>query len=439
MPTLAATSMTVRSLCLALAASVLAGSPAAAQSLASNTRAPQGEAPRAATVGAVAATRAEVPPVLDGLDNDAIWQTAPLQSGFREARPTEDADPKQNTEFRVAYDAHYLYVFVRAYDTATDSIIKLLSRRDDQTNSDQIGVMIDSYHDKRTGYEFIVNPVGVKADYSIANDGQEDGAWNAIWDVATQIDAEGWTAEFRIPFSQLRFAPGNDLTFGFMVWRDLARHTAAITWPLFRQSRTGFPSQFGELTGIRDIDRPARLEFSPYALTQNEPDRATGGLERNQTIQVGGDLKYAVAPNVTLNATANPDFGQVEADPSVLNLGAFETFFSERRPFFVEGANVFDFRINCFVVVDCETGEALFYSRRIGRAPQLGQYDDGQSPTSSRILGAAKLTGRFQNGTSFGLMDAATQQVENKAHQTMEPFTNYAVARVNRDYDGGNA
>ncbi|HTK56785.1 MAG TPA: DUF5916 domain-containing protein [Gemmatimonadales bacterium] len=439
MPTHSSTSTLVRTLGLALCAAAIA-STAQAQGIAATTpaRALQSSVASSAGTGSVAATLVTTPPVIDGLDTDPIWQSVPLQTGFREVRPTEDADPKQNTEFRVAYDAKYLYVFVRAYDTAPDSIIKLLSRRDDQTNSDQIGVMIDSYHDKRTGYEFIVNPVGVKSDYSIAGDGNEDGAWNAIWDVATQVDAQGWTAEYRIPFSQLRFARSENMTFGFLVWRDLARHTAALSWPLFRQSRSGFPSQFGELTGLTGVESPEKLELSPYVLTQNEPDRSTGGLDRNQAMQVGGDLKYAVAPNITLNATVNPDFGQVEADPSVLNLGAFETFFSERRPFFVEGSNVFDFRINCFVVVDCQTGEALFYSRRIGRAPQLGQYDDGVSPTSSRILGAAKLTGRFQNGTSIGFMDAATQEVQNKSDQTMEPFTNYAVARVNRDFDNGN-
>src|SRR5688572_18129429 len=194
-------------------------------------------------------SRGQGAPVLDGLDDEPFWQAVPLRGGFREARPTEDADPKQNTEFRIAYDETYLYVYVRAWDTATDSIIKLLSRRDDQTASDQIGVMLDSYHDKRTGYEFIVNPVGVKADYAISNDGDEDEAWNAIWDVATRIDSLGWSAEYRIPFSRLRFELNEEMTFGFMIWRDLARHTAAISYPLYRQSRPGFPSQFGELTG----------------------------------------------------------------------------------------------------------------------------------------------------------------------------------------------
>jgi hypothetical protein len=179
---------------------------------------PSGEGIGAA-VSSVAAVRAEIAPVLDGKDDDAVWQLAPVITGFKEVRPTEDAEPKQRTAARVAYDAHNLYVFVRAYDTAPDSIIRLLSRRDVQTASDQIIVMVDSYHDRRTGYEFAVNPLGVKSDYAVYKDGNEDGAWDGIWDAATQIDSLGWTAEFRSPLSQLRYPTGSSLTFGFLIWR----------------------------------------------------------------------------------------------------------------------------------------------------------------------------------------------------------------------------
>jgi hypothetical protein len=416
------------------AAATFAVSPLAAQANGGN-----GGAAIAATERAsIAATRADLAPIIDGRGDDAVWQTAPAQDGFREWRPTENGDPKQRTEFRVAYDPHYLYVLVRAFDTSPDSIISLMARRDDLPAADWLTVMVDSYNDKRTGFGFIVNPAGVKYDYAISNDSNEDDAWDAIWDVAVSRDAEGWSAEYRIPFSQLRFAPSENVTFGFMVSRMLQRHTAQLSWPIFRTSRPGYSSQFAELTGLTGLAAPARTELVPYVLTQNEPDRASGGIDRNQRVTVGGDLKYAVAPNITLNATVNPDFGQVEADPSVLNLGAFETFFSERRPFFVEGANVFDFRINCFVVVDCQTGEALFYSRRIGRQPSLGQYADDETPTSTRIIGAAKLTGRFQNGVSFGFLDAVTEHVTNSTDQTVEPLTNYTALRVNRDADGGN-
>ncbi|HEX6644768.1 MAG TPA: DUF5916 domain-containing protein [Gemmatimonadales bacterium] len=388
----------------------------------------------------VSATRTDQPIVLDGRDDDPVWRIAPATGGFRESRPSEDSEPKQRTEFRVAYDPQNLYVFVRAYDTSPDSIVQLLSRRDDQTASDQLIVMIDSYRDRRTGYEFVVNPAGVKADYAIYNDGNEDGAWDAVWDAATQVDSLGWTAEYRIPFSQLRFTPSESVTFGFMVWRELQRHTAQLTWPLWRPSRSGFVSQFGELNGLTGLARPARAEVAPYVLTQNEPlASAGGGFERHQKVTVGGDLRYAVASNLTLTATVNPDFGQVEADPAVLNLSAFETFFSERRPFFVAGAGLFDFRVNCFVVVDCSTGEQLFYSRRIGRSPRLsGIYGDESSPTATRILGAAKLTGRLSNGLSIGFLDAVTDRADGLGETTLEPTTNYGVFRANQDYAGGN-
>lgn len=392
------------------------------------------QSPRSTT-----ATRAERAPVIDGRGDDAVWLKAPVVGGFRQWRPTEDADPVQRTEFKVAYDAEYLYVFVRAYDTHPDSIISQLARRDEEQANDEVVVMLDAYHDHRTGYEFRVNPSGVKTDLAIYNDEHEDTAWDAIWDVATRIDSLGWTAEYRIPFSQLRFAPTKGLVFGFAVWRNLQRSSVQSAWPLYRQSMAGLVSQAGELTGLDDLANPRRAEIAPYLLTQNEERPIGTGFDRHQKLAVGGDLKYAVAPNLTLNATVNPDFGQVEADPGELNLSAFETFFSEHRPFFVAGAGQFDFKVNCFVVLDCNTGEGLFYSRRIGRAPLLAdQYGDATSPTSTRILGAAKLTGRSANGLSVGFLDAVTQRVSGIADHTIEPMANYAVMRVNQDYAAGN-
>lgn len=387
----------------------------------------------------VAAHRTTAPPMLDGRDDDTIWRSIPETSGFREARPAEDTDPSQRTAFRVAYDDDNLYVFVRAHDTAPDSIIRLLSRRDEMTMSDQLIVAIDSYHDRRTGFEFGVNPANVKFDATIRNDGDEDDAWDGVWDVATRVDSLGWTAEYRIPFSQLRYSPADEMTFGIMVYRKLARSSEEDSWPLLRQSRSGSSSQFADLTGLKGIGSPRRAEFVPYVLSQNEPDVAHQGLGRQQTIALGGDLRYAVASNLVLNATVNPDFGQVEADPAELNLSAFETFFGERRPFFVAGAGLFDFRVNCFIVVDCSTGEGLFYSRRIGRAPELGSAPgDADTPTSTRILGAAKLTGRMSGGLSVGLLSALTDRVEGRDARTIEPLANYSVLRANQDYDGGN-
>ena len=388
----------------------------------------------------VQATRAATPPVLDGRDDDPVWRSAPRIDHFLEARPSEGAAPKLRTEARIAYDAHNLYVFVRAFDPHPDSIVSLLARRDEQPPSDQIFVMVDSYHDRRTGYEFGVNPAGVKADQAIYNDGNEDSAWDAVWDVATRTDSLGWTAEYRIPFSQMRYATKGGGTFGILIWRVIQRYTETVTWPLYRQSRSGFASQFGELTGLDSLSSPGHAEITPYVVTKNVQVPANAGFARNQDVTVGGDLKYRVASNLLLNATVNPDFGQVEADPSVLNLSAFETFFNERRPFFVEGKGLFTFPVNCVVVVDCNTGEGLFYSRRIGRSPQLsGTYGDASSPTATRILGAAKVTGRLPGGFSLGILDAVTDNVRGPGDvATLEPTTNYGVVRGNQDYNNGN-
>jgi hypothetical protein len=395
--------------------------------------------PPPSTASAVRATRAATPPVLDGRDDDAIWRAAPAIDGFLEARPTEGAAPKLRTEARLAYDERNLYAFVRAFDSHPDSIVSLLSRRDDQTASDQIILMLDSYHDRRTGYEFAVNPAGVKADYAIYNDGNEDGAWDAIWDVETQIDSLGWTAEYRIPLSQLRYSSKGGGTFGILIWRAIQRHTSAVTWPLYRPSKSGFTSQFGELTGLDGLGSPGRAEITPYLVTKNVEGPASTGFARNQEVTLGGDVRYRVASNLLLNATVNPDFGQVEADPSELNLSAFETFFGERRPFFVEGKGLFTFNVNCVVVVDCSTGEGLFYSRRIGRSPQLaGVYGDDLSAQSTEILGAAKITGRLPGGFSLGFLDAVTDGVNGPGGTTLEPTTNYAVLRGNQDYRNGD-
>ena len=387
---------------------------------------------------AVRATHTAEPPVLDGRDAEAIWGATPAIDQFLEAKPSEGASPKFRTVARVAYDESNLYVFVRSFDPHPDSIASHLARRDEETPSDLITLMLDPYHDRRTGYEFTVNPAGVKADYAIYNDGDEDVAWDAVWDVATQIDSLGWTAEYRIPLSQLNYSSKSGGKFGVLFWRVIQRHTATVTWPLYRTSRSGLSSQFGELTGLEGLGRPGRAEVTPYVVAKSEPDLASPDFEQQQDLTLGGDVKYRIASNVLLNATLNPDFGQVEADPSELNLSAFETFFEERRPFFVEGKGLFTFRVNCVVVVDCDTGEGLFYSRRIGRSPQLTDvYGDETSPTSTRILGAGKVTGRLPGGFSLGFVDAVTDRVAGPGDVTLEPTTNYGVIRGNQDFRGG--
>ncbi len=383
--------------------------------------------PAPTATGATAA-RAAVPPTIDGQDSDEIWRTAPAITQFRQHDPVEDGDPRFRTEARVAYDDKYLYVFVRAFDPSPDSVMAFLSRRDQRTQSDYVHLMVDGYNDKRTGFRFTVNPRGVKRDFYISNDGNEDASWDGVWDVVSKVDEQGWTAEFRVPFNQLRFPAASEHTFGFAIWREIGRFNERISWPLFRRSRTGFVSQWGEVTGFTGIASPRRLEVLPYSVASDAPRPTGAGFERQQNLTMGADVKYGITSNLTLDATVNPDFGQVEADPAVLNLSAFEQFFEERRPFFLEGAGIFSFANN------------LFYSRRIGRSPQLGGvYADIDNPLNSTILGAAKITGRTAGGLNVGFLNAVTQREQGAAGRTIEPQTNYLVARVQQDLRNGNS
>lgn len=392
-----------------------------------------------ATPRTARAARAPQGPVIDGRDDDVAWRDAPRISDFRQFEPKVDAEPRFKTEFQVAYDARNLYVFVRMFDPRPDSIMHALSRRDVRGPSDQVKLLIDSYDDRRTGFQFAVNPDGVKRDYSISNDSDEDDSWNGIWDVATTIDSSGWTAEFRIPLSQLRYAGGSRHVFGFGVWRDIERYRERVAWPAYSPTTNGLASQLGRLEGLAGITSARRLEVTPYVVTRNVQRVGTGaGFERDQQFTIGGDLKFGITPNVTLDATVNPDFGQVEADPAVLNLTAFEVFLSERRPFFVEGTGLYQFSLNCYSVVDCSTNEGLFYSRRIGRSPALrGLYGDAGTPEWTPIAAATKLTGRTRGGLSFGLLDAVTQDVMGSGHRVVEPRTNFAVLRAQQDLRGG--
>jgi hypothetical protein len=268
-------------------------------------------------------------------------------------------------------------------------------------------------------------------DYSIQDDASEDGSWNGVWEVGTRIDSLGWTAEFRIPLSQLRYPRADEHVFGFMVVRDVGRSNERSSWPLLRRSSRGISSQFGELSGLRGLGSPRRLEATPYVVARSEPRPALDRIQRAQGIDGGADVKIGLTSNLTLDLTVNPDFGQVEADPAVLNLSAFETFFEERRPFFLEGTDIF--RFGSF--------SQLFYSRRIGRAPQLaGLVDEpfAHIPGSSTIQGAAKLTGRFGDGTSVGTL-VARVGAERVTGILVEPATTFGVARARRDFRDGES
>jgi hypothetical protein len=389
-----------------------------------------------ATATRALATRAAKAPVIDGDTGDAAWATAQRIDGFRTFDPVEDGDPRFRTEARVTYDAHNLYVLVRAFDPHPDSIIALLSRRDVRTQSEWLKLIIDGYHDRRTGIELAVNPAGVKRDYAVLNDGEEDGSWDGVWEVGTRIDSLGWVAEFRVPLNQLRYAASDRHTFGFAVWRDVARYNERYGWPLYSRSKGGLSSQLGDLAGIDGIASPRRLEIAPYTVARTANVPASVGFKQASSTTMGADLNYGITSNLTVDATVNPDFGQVEADPSVLNLSAFETFFPEKRPFFLEGQGLFRFDLNC----NDGTCSGLFYSRRIGRAPQLAEtYSDPANVTSSTILGAAKLTGRLGNGLSVGILDAVTQRELSPADETIEPQTNYFVGRAQQDFRQGQS
>ncbi|HYB97181.1 MAG TPA: DUF5916 domain-containing protein [Vicinamibacterales bacterium] len=401
---------------------------------------------RAALTVEAVAVPANTPIVLDGRLNDEVWQQAPAIVEFVQREPAEGQTATQRTEAHVAYDANALYVAVRAYDTDASKIVGILTRRDQRSPSDWIRIVVDSYFDRRSAYEFGVNPVGVKTDRYYFNDGQSDDSWDAVWDVEVSRDGDMWSAEFRIPFSQLRFNNTDGGPVGFAVMREVGRLAETSTWPLLSRNANGFVSQFGELRGLRMAGTPKKFELLPYTVAdlRTQPDDAGNPLSNptDPGAAVGLDMKYALTPGLTLTATVNPDFGQVEADPAVVNLDAFETFFQERRPFFVEGSGTFRFNM------DCNDGNCtgMFYSRRIGRNPQgsttLNNGEYSKKPDSVTIIGAGKLTGRV-GGFSIGALTAVTarEDAEIAGHSsigrrefTVEPMTGYTVLRARKEF-----
>ncbi len=417
--------------------SILAALGAVAEA-ASDPRNPKTSNSKAADGPRAAATRVE------GAPGDAEWGQAQPISGFLQRDPNEGAAPSFPTEVRVLYDHRVLYVEVRAFDTEPSRIVGIRTRRDSESPSDWIRVLVDSYHDRRTAYEFAVNPAGVKQDSYWFADGSNDVSWDAVWEVDVDRDGKGWRARFRIPFSQLRFEPGKREEFGFAVVRQIGRLNESSSWPLIRKSRQGYVSQFGELDGLQPTGAAKKLEVIPYTVGEIRTQPLQAGNQfitsPTGTATIGADLKYAVTPGLTLTSTINPDFGQVEADPAVVNLTAFETFYQERRPFFVEGSGNLQFDL------DCSDGRCtgLFYSRRIGRQPHLdANTPDGgfsTAPTVTTILGAAKLTGRV-GSFAVGALDAVTSLEHAQiAHgpdrwmQTIEPLTNFAVVQAKREW-----
>jgi hypothetical protein len=393
---------------------------------------------------------------LDGRLDDAAWQAATPITEFLQADPDEGQPATERTEVRFLFDEGGIYVGARMHDSQGRSGIRTsLVRRDAVFNSDYFEVVIDGFHDHLGRAFFFVNPSGSKQDIIGAGSSCCDPGWDPIWEAATSIDDGGWTAEIRIPLSQLRYAPGPSQTWGLQVRRWIHRRNENVQWSHWGKTESGGPSRFGHLEGLELGGSTSRLEILPYAAakTQNlsvpSSDPFNGG--NVQSARLGLDLKYHLSPNFTLDATVNPDFGQVEADPAVVNLTAFETSFPERRPFFIAGSGVFSFGgFSCYFCSNVSSMSA-FYSRRIGRSPQAadlaygaGEYAD--VPEATTILGAAKITGRTEGGLTIGLLNAVTGRERARVRlssggdstQVVEPLTNYFVGRVKKDLMEGN-
>ncbi len=436
--------------------SLLAALLLAAPSFAQTAAPPASPISESHVIGAHALGEAAID--LDGVLDEVAWSTAPAASGFTQLRPAAGAAATERTDARVLYDGSSVYVGMRMHDTQADKINTQLGRRDSGFESDWAAVAFDSYHDDRTAFVFQVSAAGVLYDALLYDDVNEDDSWDAVWDVAVSRDEAGWTAEFRIPLSQLRFtASEGDQTWGVEFIRKHFRTNEQSFWAPIDPEVNGVVSQFGKLTSLRDLRSPRNLEVVPYvasALTRApgndlDPFFADNDLDP----RIGLDVKYGVTSDITLTATVNPDFGQVEADPAQVNLGGFELFFQERRPFFVEGLDVFSMEPRRYF---SNSRPDLLYTRRIGRSPQRGSFVPNEAeeaagesgtvytdaPQQSTILGAAKLSGRAGR-FSFGVLNAVTGSeygsfqaidVNNRLvmddRALIEPATNYTVGRV---------
>ncbi|GMV06532.1 MAG: hypothetical protein AMXMBFR53_28080 [Gemmatimonadota bacterium] len=404
---------------------------------------------RPAPVVARAVPAADAVPEVDGRLDDVAWRGVPVITGFTQVLPVDGAEPTERTEVRVTYDTDALYVVARMFDREPADIARRLGRRDSDASSDVFRISIDSYHDHRTAFEFAVNAAGVRSDALAANDqAYGDSSWDPVWQAAVSADSLGWVAEMKIPFSQLRFSRDAEQTWGVNFTREIFRKSETARWMWTRNTEQGYASLFGHLEGLQGIPQPRRLELLPYSFASADFDQAA---DRSSPFNDGSvtsagyglDLKYGLTSNLTLDATVNPDFGQVEADPAVVNLTDFETYFEERRPFFVEGANLFAFGGGSRAFAP-----QLFYSRRVGRAPSRPASEpDGyaDNPPATSIVGAAKLSGKL-GAWSLGFMDAvaaaeaARIQAADGTRGTrpVEPRANYGVASLRRDFRGGN-
>ncbi len=395
---------------------------------------------------------AEKAPEIDGSLQDEAWSTVEWGGDFTQLEPNKGAAPSQKTAFKILYDAKNLYVAIRAYDTEPDKIVKRMSRRDG-FEGDWVEINIDSYFDHRTAFSFTASVSGVKGDEAVSNNGNDwDSSWEPIWYLKTAVDQEGWVAEMRIPLSQLRFADKPIHTWGLQVNRRLFREQERSSWQYIPPDAPGWVHLFGELQGIAGVKPQKQLEIQPFVLAQAERfEKETGNPfadGRDQSVSFGVDGKVGITSDVTLDFTINPDFGQVEADPSQVNLSAFQIFFPERRPFFVEGRNILNFPLTESVAGGNFNFDNLFYSRRIGgrphHYPNLADGEFADQPDNITILGALKLTGKNKKGFSWGLLETVTAEEEAvvdlngaRRNTTVEPLTNFLVGRFQQDLKEG--
>ncbi|HLF34926.1 MAG TPA: DUF5916 domain-containing protein, partial [Cyclobacteriaceae bacterium] len=395
----------------------------------------------------------DVPPLIDGILDDQAWGFVDWGDEFIQFQPDEGKAPAQKTAFKILYDDKNIYVGIKCYDTEPEKIVKRMGRRDNY-DGDWVQVVFDSYFDHLTAFGFMVTASGVIGDEYITNDFQnEDLSWDPIWYVKTTIDHEGWNAEMRIPLSQLRFPEKEELVWGLEFLRRDHRKGELSMWQYIKKNAPGFVHRFGELHGLQGLKPQKQLEVMPYVLGKIENSEKVEGnpyaTGSRQVINAGLDAKIGITSNFTLDLTFNPDFGQVEADPSIVNLTGFQNYFSERRPFFIESNNILDYRISESIAWGSHNSDNLFYSRRIGHNPQgypgLNDNEYVRIPENTTILGALKLTGKTQDGLSVGVLESLTQREiakisdgTNERSEAVEPLTNYFETRIIKDYNKGN-
>jgi len=393
------------------------------------------------------------PPKIDGIFDDESWANVAWEDDFKQYQPNEGDAPSQKTSFKILYDNDNIYIAIKAFDTETDKIERRMTRRDGR-EGDMVGVHLDTYFDKRTAFAFFVNAAGVKNDGIMTNDGdgEDDTSWDPIWDVETSIDSEGWNAEMKIPLSQLRFAKKDKQLWGLQVYRDFFRSNELSIWKFIPQDAPGWISNFGLLEGIEHIKPKKQIEIAPYVMgSYGNYEKEEGNpfaTGNDFDFNAGIDGKIGITNDLILDFTINPDFGQVEADPSEVNLTAFESFFDEKRPFFIEGKNITDYKVT--PGNSPWSQDNLFYSRRIGRRPHgypdLLDEEYADVPENTKILGAVKLTGKTQDGWSVGIIESVTSneyaEIDynggERREELVEPLSNYFIGRVQKDINKGN-